>query len=99
MIIALFAKNSKPDSSGLQAAVPSNLLDCYKNHTLLTRENLPPFTLNVLLSIIRKLETISGDSTDMRTLSSQIMNRQDKFTNTNNNITLVYVFIILLSSL
>lgn len=79
----LLVKNSKTDSSGLQAVIPSNLLDCYKNQSLLTRENLPPLTLNVLLAIIRKLETSTGDSTDMRTISSQIMSRQELVININ----------------
>ncbi|XP_054267632.1 uncharacterized protein LOC128989676 [Macrosteles quadrilineatus] len=65
--------HGQTDQSGLQAVIPDSLVDCYRNSTLLTRENLPPMTLNTLLAIIRKLETLPGTFLDMRTLSTQIM--------------------------
>ncbi|XP_046673262.1 uncharacterized protein LOC124362633 [Homalodisca vitripennis] len=65
---------SQSDTSGLQATIPQNLINCYRNMSLLTREYLPPMTLNSLLAIIRKLENTPGVYLDMRTLSTQIMN-------------------------
>jgi len=62
------------NQSGLQAVIPANLLNCYRNTSLQTRENLPPMTLNTLLAIVRKLESQPGNFLDMRTLSTQILN-------------------------
>ncbi|XP_046990463.1 uncharacterized protein LOC124595663 [Schistocerca americana] len=58
---AVFARN-----------IPSNLIDCYTNQTLMERDNRLPATLTTLIDIIRKLELLHNS--DVRVLSTALLN-------------------------
>uniref|UniRef100_A0A1B6D0F0 Uncharacterized protein n=1 Tax=Clastoptera arizonana TaxID=38151 RepID=A0A1B6D0F0_9HEMI len=60
-------------SAAIQATIPATLTECYRNQSLLLRENLLPNTLSSLLAILRKIESSTLINMDMRTLASTLL--------------------------
>lgn len=55
--------------------VASTLQECYENDYLLEKDNRLPHTLNTLIAIIEKIESIESLNLDVRSLAVSIMHR------------------------
>lgn len=58
-----------------QRRVPSSLAECYKNRTILERDNRLPMTITTLINLIRKVEDTEGLNMDIRELAVAIVHR------------------------
>ncbi|KAL5289533.1 hypothetical protein ACFFRR_009561 [Megaselia abdita] len=58
-----------------QLQIPPSLLECYQNGTYLYRDNRLPMTLDVLISLIEKVENTQNYNNDIRQVSIQLIQR------------------------
>lgn len=58
-----------------QLQIPPSLLECYLNGTYLYRDNRLPMTLDVLISLIEKVENTPNYNNDIRQVSIQLVQR------------------------
>lgn len=58
-----------------QLQIPPSLLECYQNGTYLYRDNRLPMTLDVLISLIEKVENAPNYNNDIRQVSNQLIQR------------------------
>lgn len=58
-----------------QLQIPPSLLECYQNGTYLYRDNRLPMTIDVLISLIEKIESTPNYNNDIRQVSIQLIQR------------------------
>lgn len=58
-----------------QLQIPPSLLECYQNGTYLYRDNRLPMTMDVLISLIEKVENTQNYNNDIRQVSNQLIQR------------------------
>lgn len=56
-------------------SIPTSLLDCYSNATLLSRQGLPPFGIGQFIDLVRKAESSRFTQLDLKNMAVQMTHR------------------------
>lgn len=73
LLLSIFVVCGPVAGANLQATIPSHLLECYMNQTLLVRENLLPMSIDAAIALLRKIESYPGLNMDIRTLATTLI--------------------------
>lgn len=75
--------------------IPENILKCYSNKEYPSSNEMPPLNIQILIEILRKIESNEILSRDIRILTSMIYERYVSLSN-NNTIIIKFNFMIIL---
>ena len=70
--IFCFLVYSVQHAYGVTSSIPKHLTDCYKNNFTVTLPR-PPVSVQVFVELVRKIEFVSGYSTNIRKLSEALL--------------------------